>query len=277
MPNYPVKNLWHFVRREPLVLFVLVGVVLFGTWRALVPRDVETIRVEQEVLRMLEKQHEELVGRPLTDEERAEAHEGYIEDEILLREALKRGLQWSDSRVRRRLTRIMRGALTETVPDPSVAQLQAYFQDNIDQYTSSESVTIEQVVYPWGEDVSREELVEILEKLRAGADPTDYGVSSILMSRIMQRQTRANLVVTFGADFADQVEELSAGQWHGPIESVQGVHLLRVNERHPPQVATFEDVEHYLRQAWLMEQTRALQQNRVDEIRERYRIEFVEE
>ena len=39
-------------------------------------------------------------------------------EEVLLREALRQGLQWSDYRVRRRLVRMMRGAFTESVAEP---------------------------------------------------------------------------------------------------------------------------------------------------------------
>jgi hypothetical protein len=262
------------IRREPLVLFVVLGAVLYGGWTALAPPDVETVRIESEALRGLETQEEDLRGRPLTDEERETLREGYIDDEVLLREALNRGLQWSDFRVRQRLTRIMRGAMTETVADPSVAQLQAYFRDNIDRYSTAESVTFEQVFSPWGEEVTDQELQEIKAKLQSGADPDRFGVTSLAVASRMQRQTRVNLVRSFGADFADQVERLSTNEWSGPLESVQGTHLVKIVEHHPPQVAVFENVEPYLRQEWLMTRTRELQQERIDEIRRRYRIEI---
>ena len=267
---------WSSVRREPLLLFAILGVLLYGAWAALAPPSVETIRVEPEVLRAIEKQQEELLGRQLTEEERETAREGYIDDEVLLREAVRRGLHWSDFRVRQRLTRIIRGALTETVPDPSVAQLQAYFRDNIDRYTTPESLTLEQVMFPWGEDVSDEELERALAELQAGADPERFGSTSLRAARRMPRQTRASLVRSFGADFADRVEALPTGAWHGPFESVQGVHLVRVAERHPPEPGVFENLETYLRQEWLMTRTRGLQQERVAEIRAGYRIELAE-
>ena len=93
----------------------------------------------------------------------------------------------------------------------------------------------------------------------------------------MTRQSRASVVRVFGADFADRIEPLPVGRWHGPLDSVRGVHLIRPTERHPAQAATFQGVESYLRQDWIMTQTRALQQKRVDEIRSRYRIEMVEQ
>ena len=259
--------------REPLLLFLVLGAVLYGAWALLAPGDVGTVRIEAAALRGMEAQQAELMGRPLTDAERRDLFEGYVDDEVLLREAVRRGLQWSDFRARQRLVRIMRGALTESVPDPSVAQLQAHFRANIDTYTTPASVHLEQVVYPWGRDVPE----GVLAKLRAGADSTKLGVQTATVSRRIPRATRRDLVMAFGAQFADSVEKLPEREWHGPLESAQGVHFVRIKERAPSSVPKFEDVESYLRQEWLMTKTRERQQARVDEIRGKYRIELVEE
>jgi hypothetical protein len=263
--------------REPLVWFALLGGAIGLAWVLLAPADVETIRIEPETLRALEKSQEDLLGRPLTEEEKEKAREGFIDDEVLLREALRRGLQWSDGRVRQRLTRIMRASMTETVPDPSVAQLQAHFQENIDKYTTPETVTLEHVVFPWGEEVPEDEVADVLEKLRAGASPETFGRALVAVGGRLPRQTRSDLVRSLGPEFADAVETLPTGEWQGPVESIRGVHLVRVVEHHPPEVATFERVERYLRQEWIMNRTRELQQERIDEIRERYRVEIAED
>jgi len=155
--------------------------------------------------------------------------------------------------------------------------LQAYFRDNIDRFSNPESTTLDQVMFPWGDEIAEEEIEKALAELRAGANPVRYGSTSMTAARHLTRRTRRNLVATFGAGFADHVERLTAGEWSGPVESVQGIHLVRVVERHPPEVAEFENVESYLRQDWLMSRTREIQQARVDAIRERYRIEFVDE
>jgi len=98
-----------------------------------------------------------------------------------------------------------------------------------------------------------------------------------MIGRRLPRQTRADLVRLFGAGFADFVEPLASGEWAGPVESVVGVHLVRVVDRHAPEAATFDQVESYLRQEWLMTTTRERQQAGIDEMRARYRIEAVEE
>jgi hypothetical protein len=273
------SKLWAVVRREPLVLFIILGALLYGVWTVLAPREKMSVQIEASALRSLEKAEEELLGRPLTDEERERAREDFIDDEVLLREALGRGLQWSDPRVRKRLLQVMRGSLAERVPDPSVAQLQAHFRDNVERFTTSESATFQHVFFPWGGEAAGEEAGKVLEALRSGKDPDQFGVSSPLIPRRMKKATRGSLIRTYGlgSDFSDGVERLPAGQWHGPLESLRGVHLVRVEERHPPQTAAFEEIEDYLRQDWIFVRTREIQEERIAELREKYRVEMVEE
>lgn len=264
------------IRGEPLVLFLILGAVLYGVWTWLAPQPVGTVRIEPETLRTLETRQEDLTGRALTEDERRDIREGHVDDEVLLREALRRGLQFSDFRSRQRLVRIMRGALTQTVPDPSVAQLQSYFQENIDRYTRNESVTLEQAAFPWGSEPDSAEMIALLAQLRAGGDPAELGSSGPGMGYRIPEATRSYLIGAYGTDFTATVEQLPLDTWSGPYESMRGVHLVRLVERHPPMVARFEDVESYLRQDWLVDKTRESQQARIDEIRDRYRIELVE-
>jgi len=273
------KKGWTIVRREPLVLFMVLGVAFYGAWTLFAPREKTSVKIDVSELRALEKGQEELLGRALTDEEREEAEESFIDDEVLLHEALRRGLQWSDARVRRRLLQVMRGSLVERAPDPSVAQLQAHLRDNIDRFTVGESATLEQVFFPWGEEVAGEQPGEILEALRSGGDPRQFGVSSPLVPRRLRKATRNTLIQTYGlgSEFADALERLPTGEWQGPLESLRGLHLVRVIERHPPDTAKFEEIEDYLRQDWIFAQERKIQQERVAEIRERYRVEMVGE
>ena len=90
--------------------------------------------------------------------------------------------------------------------------------------------TLEHVVFPWGENVTEEALTEVLEKLRAGASPDGFGRSLLVAGRRLPRQSRADLLRSLGADFADRVKSLPEGEWQGPVESTRGVHLVRVIE-----------------------------------------------
>jgi peptidyl-prolyl cis-trans isomerase C len=135
-------RVWSAVKREPLVLFVVLGGALFWASTRYAPVEVESVRIETAAVRSLAIQREGLLGRTLTAGERKEVTERLIDDEVLLREAIRRELHLSDGAVRERLLEIMRGSLADNVHDPSIARLQAYFSDNVERFTSPESVTL---------------------------------------------------------------------------------------------------------------------------------------
>ena len=87
-----------------------------------------------------------------------------------------------------------------------------------------------------------------------------------------ERPSRASIVGTFGPDFANSVLGMEPGEWHGPIESAQGIHFVRVLERHPPATPSFDDLEYYLRQEWQFEKMRESQLKKIEALREKYTV-----
>ena len=234
------------------------------------------------MLRARETQQADLLGRPLTDAERERGlREDHIDEEVLLHEALGRGLQWSD------------------FPCPATADPDHAGSDDGDRARSIGRAAAGLLprqhralsprrrlrrscrsCFPRGDEATD-------EQARGGARqaPCRRG-SGALRQRIRWWPSAAGCqgrpapiwFESFGPDFADRVEQLPAGEWQGPVESLHGVHLVReVEQRHPPQVAEFENLESYLRQDWLMTRMRDQQQEGIDEIRAGYRVELVGE
>ena len=54
----------------------------------------------------------------------------------------------------------------------------------------------------------------------------------------------------FGEKFAASLGEMPAGQWHGPIESGFGVHLVLLSERTDGSMPALEDVRAAVRREW---------------------------
>ena len=54
----------------------------------------------------------------------------------------------------------------------------------------------------------------------------------------------------FGPKFAARIFELEPGPWQGPIESLQGVHLVRITERLPAQLRPFDEIKDELAGMW---------------------------
>lgn len=266
-----------WILREPIVAFLLLGVLLYALSTAFRPTvSVETVDIRAESVRALIKQQEELIGRGLNEKEVCDVVQGYVDDEVLLREARRRGFDEDDFRVRKRLLTMMRSTLDEPVAEPSVAQLQAYQRENADLFRTDPAVTLEQIYFSWGSEKLPDDTAAFLEEVRTHPDPASLGEVSMAGYRLI-RESRARLVMFFGGDFADAVMNLTSDTWTGPIESKSGTHFVKVIELHPSEPHTFEQVESYLRQRWEFDKRREAQQKKIDMLKEQYRIELPEE
>ena len=272
-----MRRVWQAMVDEPLILFAIIGGVLFAVHGLRKSDDlIENIEIRPTTIRALQTMQQDLAGRPLTDSERENLVQGLIEDEVLMREAFRRELEKKDSRVRKRLLSVMRSTLDQPVAAPTRAELEAYFREHQSRYLSGETITFDHVFLSFGSAQEPDDPAELLASLRAGADHMQLGEFEIF-GRILRDRSQVELRRTLGDDFAKQVFALPLGQWHGPIDSRHGMHFVRVTDKRDPAAPSFEQLEEYLRQDWMFRKRRALQTAKIAEMQKRYRIVFLEE
>ena len=61
-------------------------------------------------------------------------------------------------------------------------------------------------------------------------------------------------------------------QWHGPVESFQGIHYVRVTAEHDPELPPFEQMESYLRTDYFLQKGRQSQARKIEELRKNYEV-----
>ncbi len=242
----------HKLLREPLLHFTLLAILLFLVDHFVSQSSKEQIVISTTTADYLVKQREDLELRKLSDKEREETIAAYIEDEILYNEAYKRGLDRGDSRIRRNLILKMRGLLAGEIEDPDEATLRAWYADNLQRFTRSESWSLQQVFFSHGNEVPG----DLVARLNAGLDPTAIGEQQLGIRRSMQQATRRDLVGMLGPDAARSLLTVSDKSWHGPYESPYGMHFIRITGYTPETQQSYESVKHYLSGDWLLAQTR---------------------
>ncbi len=260
-------RLWNALRREPLVHFLAFAALLFVAYHLLTPSAREPIVIERASIDELARRQEELLARPLTDEERRALVESAIDDEVLLREAYRRGLD-RDAVVRQHLVQKMRFILGEQETAPTAAELRAYFEANGERYRSPPTVTLDQVFYADPSNVPD----DLLSQLANGVDIASLGDPLDDLGSRLPHYSLRDLIELMGPDVARRVFELPLGVWQGPLQSERGVHFVRVEQRHPPTMPSFEEVENYLRQDWALDQQRRAIAAKLAEVRQNYRI-----
>ena len=134
--------------REPLLHVLALGVLLFALQRAVAPPSAsEEIVVPGDALAGMREEFRRRTGRmPSATDEQAML-EKWVDDEVLVREALAMGLDRGDSIVRRRLMQKMEYLLenTEPVPAPTDAELETFLKAHADRYASPARVSFAHV------------------------------------------------------------------------------------------------------------------------------------
>ena len=230
--------------REPLWQFIAIGSAIFLLYTEVAPKD-HRITISQAHVEGLRQDHLRRTGFPPTPEEESALIERLFQDEVLLREALRIGLDQGDPIVRRRLLQKM-GFLVENlnpVPEPTEAELREHFQRHGERFAQEGRVSLVHIflVPDRSGAAPATEAQRILDKLSAGMDPGDLGDPFIHGSRFVQR-TDMELAAIFGTSFAAGLKDLQEGVWCGPMESSYGFHLVRITSRTEPRKPTFAEV-----------------------------------
>lgn len=230
--------------REPLWQFIAIGSVIFLLYREVAPKD-HRITISRAHVEGLRQDHLRRTGFPPTPEEESALIERLFQDEVLLREALRIGLDQGDPIVRRRLLQKM-GFLMENlnpVPEPTEAELREHFQRHGEHFAQEGRTSLVHVflVPDRSGAAPATGAQRILDKLSAGMDPGDLGDPFIHGSRFVKR-TDKELAAIFGTSFAAGLKGLQEGAWCGPMESNYGFHLVRITSRTEAREPTLAEV-----------------------------------
>ncbi len=260
--------------REPLMRFLVIGAVLFAGISLVRAEQrpaitIDAAEIEQLVSYWRQQSHRE----PDRDELKAIINER-VDEEVLAEEAKRLGLDRDDMIIRRRLAQKMAFASEDTVeiPEPTEAELAAYYQANQARYAAPERVALRHVFFSDDRaEVSPPVAAsDALRALRAGGRVT--GDPSMLPLSYAD-VTIETLERDYGEAFAKAVAAAPVGQWVGPVESGFGLHLIRVESRQGRKVPPLAEVRDEVRIAWIEERRAVALREQLAELRRGYRIE----
>ena len=262
------------VLREPLLHFLLLGAALFAL-DAIGSDETEGDRivVSELVRRDLAQSWESAHGEQPSADQIDELVERWIDEEVLYREGLARGLGRDDPGVRARVVSQMGFVLSEqlVVPDPTDAELRAWYDRHRDELAEGTRVDFTHVFVEGADEAARARATEMLELVRGGASPAGLGDRFSGGRRYRHREVD-DLTETFGHEFARGVETQAIGVWE-LLPSRYGVHVVRVDARSESRAPSFDEVSERARDAWTEERRTAIVEERIDALRGAYRIE----
>ena len=263
--------------REPLVQFLLIGLLLFllHGWVAPVDEASKRIVVSKARVDDMAREYRAQLGRSPTPEQLAGLVDTYVHDEILYREGMAQGLGRDDPVIRRRVLQKYEIILEEAGGQaaPTDADLAAYLNAHRTDFAHPATVTFDQVFFDTS--ASSAEVERAFDAARRaavrGADPTTLGQDSLL-PRHVEAASAERIAQDFGPTFAKGLTEAPIGQWTGPVPSSYGAHLVRVTARAPPSLPPLAAVRASVAREWEADRRRRALTANYDKLRSDYDV-----
>jgi hypothetical protein len=267
--------------REPLVLFILIGSVLY-LLQALVlnndPSARKQIIVTSDQLKQLESGFFNTWMRPPLQNELEGLLADHIKNEVFYREALAMGLEENDQVIRNRLRQKLELLMDNmaSVNVPSQQMLETYLQENADYFKKDYQVSFIQVfVNPELHSDPQIVAENLLDQLQDGASSEDLG-DRTLMGYAFPDYSQTDVGRRFGSDFARQVAQVEHGVWSGPLHSAVGVHLIRIDHFEEGTLPELSEIRSNVEREWMARQKSELKLAAYEKLLEGYDVQIQE-
>jgi hypothetical protein len=228
-----------------LLHFLLLGALIFVVYNLVHPEqgnDAHRIEVKAADLDRLRALAVQQWGQEPDAQQMRDLVQGFIREEVLVREALATGMDQGDIIVRRRLAQKMEFLAHEGVKNPSEVQQRAYLARHAEQFLQESGTDLEQLYFNTAQRGSsaRADAQRAREQILQNRHPAS---DVCMLGRHLQHQSAADLKRDFGADFANAVAQLPEGRWSAPLPSAIGLHLVRVVRANERRLPAFETVQ----------------------------------
>ena len=252
---------------EPLFVFLVLGGLLFLADHQLNSNDKpELIVSEATRAAVLEQQHN-LRGSKLSVEEQVLAIDEFVDEEILLKEAYRLGLD-KDQIIRTRLLRKIRYILSADQREPTEEELRRYYSANLDKFAQQDTINIEQVFF----DLENPPFNNVLEKLNADFPSVKLGNKHARFPNRVEGESLEEIMARFCKNVSEAISGANKGEWYGPLISPYGQHFIRVISVHKGSISPYLNVKKYVKNGWIKEEQNKANTKKIEALRNQYSI-----
>ena len=296
----------------PLLHFLLLGALLYALEQAWPEKaTIEPLVVTAADAERLRAQWRFTWAREPSEAEMQGLLRRYVDEEVLVREALRLGLDTRDKVARERQVRNLRFALPESQAndaallrtaralhmaerDPVVrarlaqamthrlsrdipvsdAEMQAYLDAHSARYAEPARYGFSQRYFreDAGDGLAR--ALAALAALSAGRSDAPAG-DGFLLGAQFSALSESEIARQLGAAVAQAVRATAPGQWSEPVRSAYGWHLVRVERREAATAGDFRSLRRRLAYAVLEEKSQEAVQDALRRLRARYGVDAV--
>lgn len=250
---------------DPLTIFFMAGGIIFALYYAN-GKARDTIDVSDIVIQKLWNERSLVLDRPLTDYERRLIVNSFIDQEVLLREAVAQELHLRDGKVRHRLADKMMYLISEEPSAPKEHELDAFYTEHQERYYTPPLISFKNVFFS-----SEKKALSALRSSLSQDNILDSG-EKFWLGNTFIRVTAQDVVSVLGMPFAMEVEKSTEGVWAGPIKSSRGWHLVKVIDRIEKTLMPRDELQQRLTMEWLAAQRDADRAQALSDLRAKYEI-----
>jgi peptidyl-prolyl cis-trans isomerase C len=234
---------------------------------------IEEILYREAIARGLE-QGDRAIGWRLVQKMRYLGEDNGEDVTTLYHRALDLGLHRSDPVVRRILTEKLRIMVGRAAPSPTDAELAAWYATNSGKYAQASRVTLRHAFFDGtrrGDDGARGAAEE--EAASLAADPSRKPAGDpFVMGPRLAGQGAKDLVKFFGPGFADRALLAPQGQWHGPVQSSFGWHVIFIEKRFEERIPELAEVRSQAEKAYEAEKREERVVRFIEQMRPAYSV-----
>jgi hypothetical protein len=268
---------------EPLVQFLIIGAMIYGAY-ALFGTPEEDFRdtkihVDANRINAFISEWEARWNRPPTRQEIDGVIQSYIREDVLYRQAVEMGLNEDDPITRRRMAQKLEFLTSDLalMVQPAEGELKAFFLKNQATYQSPDRITFSHLFFnpDRRENTALADAAEALVTLQAAGEPSTESMQNgdpFMLHSDFVSVTGSEIARQMGNRFSEAVMKLQPGQWHGPVLSGYGVHLVYVFEYIASPPVTFEEVEAAVLEDWQVNQREVFNADFLKNLKNRYEI-----
>lgn len=232
--------------REPLLHFIVLGGLLFMVDHFISGRadDPHTIYIDAAVDKQARQVFKDARGREPNDEELYALRRVWLDNEVLYREGLALQVDKGDSAIRERVIFKALSIVDAGVKLPPFDDelLRKWFEGKREKYDEPARYDFQEAVL--AADKSEAAARAFVQALNAGA-PGDAQAGL----RVFKGRPHANLVQSYGPEFAQALEALPVDKWQA-LSSKEGLRVVRLESKTAPAPAVFENLRGVVLQDW---------------------------
>ena len=269
--------------KEPLLHFMVIGALIFVVFAVVnkeeISLDGKKVVVSAGDIERLAANWSKKWNRQPTESELKGLIDSYIREEVYYREALALGLDKDDTILRRRLMQKMEFLSNDLadLSNPDEAALNEYFLANSDKYELPARISFTHIYFNLVKHGNRifDTAGKVLADIQAASPPISHAPDrgdSFMLQYDFTLETPFEVSRLFGQQFTEELFQLEADSWLGPIASGYGLHLVMITEKIDARMPDLASVIDNVRTDYMFEHRQKTNKAIYERFKEQYEI-----